>query len=89
MNEQPTIEATQTHHEESTPGSSTTTGFLSETRVFDADHNELKERLKINFLQQSVLDKYLLSGFKMVQKKSRELRQIAQVLKILLEHGAK
>ena len=89
MNEKRTIEATQTHPEESTPGSSTTTGFLSETRVFDADHNELKERLKINLLQQSVLDKYLLSGFKMIQKKSRELRQIAQVLKLFLEHGAK
>ena len=89
MNEKRTIEATQTHPEESTPGSSTTTGFLSETRVFDADHNELKERLKINLLQQSVLNKYLLSGFQMVQKKSRELRQIAQVLKLFLEHGAK
>ena len=39
-------------------------------------------------MEQSVLDEYLLSGFQMVQKKDRELQQVGQALKLLLEFGA-
>ena len=81
------IETTQTLPEESKPGSSTHT--LSETCLFDAEHNYLKEHLKNNQVEQSMLDKYLQSGFRMVQKKDRELGHVAQALKILLGLGAK
>ena len=89
MSVEPTIDTTQTYHEESTPGSSTHTGSLSVTCHFDTNHKELTKHLKNHHVQQSVLDGYLLSGFQMVQKKDRELRQIAHVLKLLLEFGAK
>ena len=89
MSMEPTIETTQTLHEESTPGSNTNTGYWSVSCFFDADHEELTKYLKHNLVHQSVLDEYLLSGFKMVQKKDRELGQIAHALKLLLEFGAK
>ena len=89
MSMEPTIDTTQTFPEESTPGSSTHTGSLSVTCLFDTDHKELTKHLKNNHVQQSVLDGYLLSGFQMVQKKDRELRQIAHALKLLIEFGAK
>ena len=82
-----TIETIETLPEESTPGSSTYT--LSETCLFDAEHNDLKEHLYNNQVEQSMLNEYLLSGFQMVQKKDRELGQVAHTLKILLELGAK
>ena len=59
------------------------------TCLFDTDHKELTKHLKNHHVQQSVLDGYLLSGFQMVQKKDRELRQIAHALKLLIEFGAK
>ena len=85
MNHEHTNETTQTPPEESTPERST----LSGTSLFDADHNDLKVYLKNTQVKQSVLDEYLLSGFQMVQKYDRELRQVAQALKLLLELGAR
>ena len=84
-----TIKNTQMLPEESTPRSSTTTCSLSATCLFDADPNDLKEHLTNTQMQQSVLDEYLLSGFQMVQKKNRELQQVAKALTLLLEFGAK
>ena len=84
-----TIEITQTHPEESTPGRSTTSCSLSGTNLFELDHKDLKEHLKNNQVEQSVLDEYLLSGFQMVQKKDQELRNVAHALKLLLECGAR
>ena len=89
MSIQPTTETTQTLTKESTSGRSTTSCSLSGTSLFDVDHNDLKEHLKNKQMQQSVLDEYLLSGFQMVQKKDRELRQVTQALTLFLEFGAK
>ena len=88
MRMEPTIETTQTLSQES-PGSNTNTGYWSVSCLFHADHKELTQYLEHNQVQHSVLDDYLLSGFQMVQKKDRELGQIAHALKLLLELGAK
>ena len=84
-----TIEDNQMPLEEPTLRSSADTGSLSVTCLFDADHTDLTKHLKNNHVQQSMLDEYLLYGFRMVQKKERELGQVVQALKILLEFGAK
>ena len=86
---EPTIEIPQTLPEDAASGRSTTSCSLSATSLFDLDNKDLKEHLMNNQVQQSMLDEYLLSGFQMVQKKNRELRQVAQSLKLLLEFGAK
>ena len=89
MSMEHTIEITQTHHEESTPGRSTPSCSLSGPNLFELDHKDLKEHLRNNQVEQSVLDEYLLSGFQMVQKKDQELRNVAHALKLLLECGAR
>ena len=89
MRMEPTIETTQTLSHESTPGSSTHTDYWSVSCLFDADHDDIKEHLKNKQVEQSMLDEYLLSGFQMVQRKDRQLGQVAHALKLLLEFGAK
>ena len=86
---EPTFNTTQTITEGSTPGSSKHTDSLSVICLFDTDYHDLKKHLKNDQVKQSLLDEYLLSGFQMVQKKDRELRQITEALKLLLEFGAK
>ena len=89
MSMEPTIETTQTLHEESTPGSNTNTSYWSVSCLFDADHKELTKYIKHIQGHQSMLDENLLSGFQIVQKKDCELVQIAHALKLLLEFSAK
>ena len=60
--------------------------FLS-TCALDVDHKLLKEHLVSNPVQQSDLDKCLLRGLRIVQRK--ELSHVAQSLTILLQSGAK
>ena len=86
---EPTIETTHKLPGKSTSGISQLTELLSVTCFFDADHNDLKEHLKNNPGQENMMDDYLLSGFQMVQKENRELRQVEQALKLLLKLGAK
>ena len=59
------------------------------TYFFDADVHVLKEHLKGNQISQKMLDGYLLSGFQLVQKQIRDMRQVAPALKVLLQSGAK
>ena len=57
--------------------------------LFDADVHVLKEYLKCNQISQKMLDGYLLSGFYLVQRQIREMRQVAPALKLLLQSGSK
>ena len=59
------------------------------SHLFDADVHVLKEHLKSNQMSQKKLDGYLLSGFQLVQRQIREMRQVAPALKLLLQSGAK
>ena len=70
-------------------GSTTNTQTILENCVLDADHKALEEHLVSSPVQQSDLDSCLLRGLQIVQRKKRELSQVAQALTILLQYGAK
>ena len=63
--------------------------LLDGSHLFDVDLHVLKEHLKSNQMSQKMLDGYLLSGFQLVQRQIREMRQVAPALKLLLQSGAK
>ena len=67
-----------------TPRSQT---FL-ETCVSNADHKALTEHVMNNPVQQRNLDRCLLLGLQIVQRKEKELSHMAQTLTILLQSGA-
>ena len=69
--------------------STTNTQTFLETCVLDADHKTLEEHLVNNQVQQSDLDRCLLRGLQMVQRKEKELSHVAPVLTLLLYAGAK
>ena len=83
-----TTESNRSSDDELTRRAISTETFL-ETCVLDADDKALKEHLVCNPVQQSELDRCLLRGLRIVQRKERELSHIAQSLTILLQHGAK
>ena len=60
-----------------------------ETCVLNADHEALKEHLVNNQVQQSDLDRCLLRGLQVVQRKEKELSHVAPALTLLLQSGAK
>ena len=63
--------------------------LLDGSHLFDADVHVLKEHLNSNQMSQKMLDGYLLSGFQLVQRQIREMRQVAPALKLLLQSGSK
>ena len=69
--------------------STTNTPTFLETCVLDADHKALEEHLKNNQVQQSDLDRCLLRGLRVVQRKERELSHVAPALTVLLQSDAK
>ena len=69
--------------------STTNTQTFLETCVLNADHRSLEEHLVSNPVQQSDLDRCLLRGLRMVQRKERELLHMAPVLTLLLQSSAK
>ena len=70
-------------------GSATKTQTFLETCVLDADHKALEEHLVSNPVQQSDLDRCLLLGLQIVQRKEKELSDVAHALTLLLQSGAK
>ena len=68
--------------------STTNTQTLLEICVIIADHKVLEEHLINNLLPQSDLDRYLLRGLQIVQRKEIELSHVTQTLTILLQSGA-
>ena len=74
---------------ELTTRSTTNTQTFLETCVIDADHKALEEHLVSNPVQQSDLDRCLLRGLLIVQRKESELSHVAPALRTLLQSGAK
>ena len=70
-------------------GSTTNTQTVLETFALNADHKALEEHLLSNPVQQSDLDSCLLRGLQFVQRKKRELSQVAPALTVLLQSGAR
>ena len=68
---------------------STNTQTFLETCVFNADHKSLEKHLVSNLVHQSSLNRCLLFGLQIVQRKERELSQMAQTLTMLLQFDAK
>ena len=58
--------------DELTTGNTTNTQTFLETCVLDDDHKALEEHLVNNPVQQSDLDRCLLRGLQMVQRKKRQ-----------------
>ena len=69
--------------------STTNTQTFLETCVLEADHKALEEHLVNNPVLQSDLDRCLLRGLQIVQRKERELTHVAPALTLLLQFGAK
>ena len=72
----------------STKNTTNTQTFL-QTCVLDADHEALEEHLMSHPVEQSNLDICLLRGLQIVEKRERELSDVAQALTLLLQAGAK
>ena len=69
--------------------STTNTPTFLENCLINAYHKALEEHLMNNQVQQCDLDRCLLRGLQMVQRKVRELSLVAPILTILLQSGAK
>ena len=69
--------------------STTNTPTFLETCALDGDHKALEEHLENNLVQQRDLDRCLLRGLRVVQRKKRELSDVAPSLTLLLQSGAK
>ena len=69
--------------------STTNTQTFLQTCVLDADYKALEEHLVNNPVQQCDLDRCLLRGLQIVQRKEKELTHVAQALTILLQSDAK
>ena len=74
--------------EQPTRSTNDTYTFL-ENCVLNADHKALEEHLVSNPVQQSHLDRCLVRGLQIVQRKEKELSQMTQTLIYLLHLGAK
>ena len=56
--------------------------------VFITTYNNLKDRLDNERVNQNKLDRCLVAGLQMVQRKDRKIAQVAPRLLLLLQHGA-
>ena len=89
MSRDATTERNRSSENELPTGSTTNTRMFLDTCVLDADHKALEEHLVNNPVQQSDLDKCLLRGLQIVQRKEQELSDVAPALTLLLQSGAK
>ena len=76
-------------HDEVPTRSTTNTPTFLQACVLDDDHKALEEHLVSNPVHQSDLDRCLLCGLRMVQRKGKELSHVAPALTVLLRSEAK
>ena len=69
--------------------STTNTQTFLKTCVINADHKALEEHLMSNLVQQSDLNRCLLLGLEVMKQEEKELSDMAPVLTLLLQSGAK
>ena len=84
-----TTESNRSLEDELPTGITINTQMFLDTCVLDANHYALKEHLFNYPVQQSDLDRCLLSGLRIVQRDEKELSHVAPALTILLQYGAK
>ena len=89
MNGDATTDSNSSSHDDQPTRSTRDTYTFLENCVLHADHRALEEHLESNPVQQSDLDRCLVRGLQAVQRKERELSQMAQTLISLLHSGAK
>ena len=89
MNQDATTDVNSYSDDEQPTRSTTDTYTFLETCVLDADHKALEEHLVSNLVRQSDLDRCLLRGLQIVQRKVSELCHVARALTTLLQFGAK
>ena len=86
---EPTADSGSTQPDEQTIGGSTNTVALLEACILNADHDALQEHLENNKTEQSMLDRCLMLGLQIVQRKEQEMGRIAPALRLLWQSGAK
>ena len=84
-----TADSSSTQPDEQTIGDSTNTVALLEACILNADHDALQEHLENNQTEQSVLDRCLMLGLQIVQRKEQEMGRVAPALRLLWQSGAK
>ena len=84
-----TADSSSTQPDEQTIGGSTNTVALLEACILNADHDALQEHLENNKTEQSMLDRCLMLGLQIVQRKEQEMGRVAPALKVLFQFGAK
>ena len=84
-----TADSSSTQTDEQTIGGSTNTVALLEACILNADHDALQEHLENNQTEQSVLDRCLMLGLQIVQKKEQTMVHVAPALQLLWQSGAK
>ena len=89
MNRDDTTNSNSSSDNEQPTRSTIDTYTFLETCVLNADHKALEEHLWSNLVQQSDLDKCLVRELRIVQRKERQLSQVAHTLTLLLQFGAK
>ena len=89
MSTESTADSSNTPPDEQTIGGSTNTVALFEACILNADHDALQEHLENNKTEQSMLDRCLMLGLQIVQRKEQELGRVSPVLQLLWESGAK
>ena len=84
-----TGDSSSTQPDEQTLGGSTNTVALLEACILNADHDGLQEHLENNQTEQSMLDRCLMLGLQIVQRKEQEMGCVAPALQLLWQFGAK
>ena len=89
MSTKPTADSSSTQPDEQTIGDSTNTVTFLEACILNADHDALQEHLENNKTEQSMLDRCLMFGLQIVQRKEQAMGRVAPALKLLFQFGAK
>ena len=89
MSTDSTADSSSTQTEEQTIGGSTNTVAWLEACILNTDHDALQIHLENNQTEQSMLDRCLMFGLQIVQRKEQKLGRVAPTLLILLQSGAK
>ena len=64
------------------------TFLLFRGSVYNNAHNALKVHLEKNQIERHILDRCLMNGLQLVERRDRDLSQVAPTLQLLLQFGA-
>ena len=88
MSIESTRESSSLRSNELSDGSSTNTLSLFEDSIFNDAHDAFEVHLDKDLVEQTMLDRCLMSGLQIVQERRQELSQVAPTLQLLLKFGA-